>query len=134
MRLTALAMPTTQSTVMSGDRSADRTTKPAKGIRKKSSVTPSRESRLPEKTWPATLAGGDTGRRSSRRPTANMTLAATSRPRGSELPRNMGLKAGMSQATPRAATNPPNMAAPPRVGVGLQVDPPGVGLRPRHPA
>ena len=49
-----------------------------------------------------------------------MTLAATSRPIGSELPRNMGLKAGMSQATPSAATNPPNMAAPPRVGVGLR--------------
>jgi hypothetical protein len=105
-------------TVTSGDRSGDSTMKPAKGIRKNSIVTPRIDSRLPEKTWPATLAGGETSRRSSSAPTANMTAAPMISPIGSELPRKMGRNSGMHQATPMAARNPPNMAAPPSVGVG----------------
>src|SRR5438874_292232 len=118
MRFTALAMRATQITVRSGDRSGERTTNPAKGIRKNSSVTPRSDSRLPEKTCPASLAGGDTSRRSSRAPTANITVAPMSSPSGSDVPRKTGRNLGSTEATAMAARKPPYMAAPPRVGVG----------------
>src|SRR5579872_1811418 len=118
MRLTALAISATQITVRSGERSGESTTNPAKGIRKNSSVTPRSDSRLPEKTWPASLAGGDTSRRSSRAPTANIVVAPISSPSGSGVPRNTGRNRGSTEATAMAARNPPYMAAPPRVGVG----------------
>src|SRR5581483_6462493 len=118
IRLTALAISATQITVSSGDRSGERTTKPAKGILKNSSVTPSSDRRLPEKTWPASLAGGDTSRRSSRAPTANIVVAPISSPSGSEVPRKTGRNRGRTEATAMAARKPPYIAAPPRVGVG----------------
>ena len=118
MRFTALTMSATQITVRSGDRSAESTTNPAKGMRKNSSVTPRSDSRLPENTWPASLAGGDTSRRSSRAPTANIVVAPIRSPSGSEVPRKTDRNWGRSEATAMAARKPPYMAAPPRVGVG----------------
>ena len=121
IRLTAFAMPTTQSTVISGARSGDSTTKSANGTRKKSIVTPASESTLPDRTCPASLAGGDTSRMSSSSPTEQMIAAARTTPSGSVDPVNTALKPcrpGSTHATPMAARKPKNMAAPPRVGVG----------------
>ena len=118
MRFTALTMSATQITVRSGDRSGESTTNPAKGMRKNSRVIPSSDSRLPEKTCPASLAGGETSRRSSRAPTANIVVAPISSPSGSEVPRNTGRNWGRTEAVAMAARNPPYMAAPPSVGVG----------------
>src|SRR5438034_11638593 len=70
---------------------------------------------------PATLAGGDTPPRCSHRsataPTTNITLAATMTPMGSTALSNISLNCGTCDATAMATRNPPNMAAPPSVGV-----------------
>jgi hypothetical protein len=118
MRFTALTMSATQITVSSGDRSGESTTNPANGTRKNSSVIPRIDRRLPEKTCPASLAGGDTSRRSSRAPTANIVVAPISSPRGSDVPRKTERNWGRTEAVAMAARKPPYMAAPPSVGVG----------------
>src|SRR5919106_1107633 len=125
MRFTALAMSATQITVRSGDRSGESTTKPANGIRKNSRVIPRIDSRLPEKTCPASLAGGDTSRRSSRAPTANIVVAPISSPSGSDVPRNTGRNCGRTEAVAMAARNPPYMAASARVGHEFAAEPIG---------
>jgi hypothetical protein len=76
---------------------------------------------LPESTIPATFAGGDTppfrSHRSSTAPTTNMTAAASIRPSGSVAPSNISENCGICDATAIATRNPPNIAAPPSVGV-----------------
>ena len=67
---------------------------------------------------PVTLAGAEIGRRSSTRPTAKITAAASSTPNGSELPLKRVEKRSICQAAPMAAPRPRNMATPPMAGVG----------------
>jgi hypothetical protein len=120
MRLMAFAMTTTVTTVTSGARSGERTTYSvlAKGNRKNSIETPMSERRLPAKTWPASLAGGETSRKSSSAPTTNITPAASTSPNGSDESSNISRNCGIRDATIIARRKPRNMAAPPNEGVG----------------
>ena len=108
MRLIALASSTTPMTVTSGARSGDSTTNSefANGTRKNSMVTPSSDSTLPLSTWPAILAGGDTGRMSSIAPTTNITAAASSSPTGSVLSVNISRNWSTCDATANATRKP----------------------------
>ncbi len=118
-RLTALAMPTTHRTVTTGMRSDDRTSVVLrKGSRKYSMLIPNRYRTVPARIWPDSFAGGDISRRSSTIPTAKMIDAASTRPMGSELPRNSILSPGIWEATTTEASRPRYIADPPRVGVG----------------
>src|SRR6266851_418082 len=82
-------------------------------------LTPRKYRTDPASTVPASLAGGDTSRTSSMRPTRKTTPPARTTPRGSEDPWKTGAKAGSWEATPMAARKARNMAAPPAVGVGF---------------
>ena len=64
-RFTALAMPTTHSTVTSADQSADRNSRSRNGTRRTRIDTPAKNSTPPASAIPATLAGGEMSRRSS---------------------------------------------------------------------
>ncbi len=119
MRFTALAMPTTQITVISGAMSGDRTSVvPTIGTRKNSMVMPAKYKMVPASTWPATFPGGLTSRRSSANPIATTTAAASTTPSGSELAWNTGRNCFSCEATTMAARKATNMAAPPVVAVG----------------
>src|SRR5579872_5142617 len=118
IRLTALAMPITQSAVTSGRIEGESTMKPAKGTLKCDIVTPRKYRTMAASTWPATLAGADTSRRSSTKPTTKMTNAPSTTPSGSDDPWKDGAKTGSAAATPMAASRPTSMPTPPKVGVG----------------
>src|SRR4051812_11500539 len=119
IRLMALAKTTTVTTVTSGARSGESTmtSAPENGTWKNSIETPNSESRLPASTIPAIFAGGDTSRRSSSAPVANITPAARITPAGSDEPLNISRNCGIWDATPIATRNPTNMAAPPSSGI-----------------
>ena len=65
MRFTALAMPSTHSTVISADHSSERNTKSQNGTRKTAIDTPDRCSTTAAAATPAAFAGGDRSRMSS---------------------------------------------------------------------
>ena len=117
MRLTALAMSTTHTTVNSADRSGDSRIRSRNGTRSTSSDTPASDSTAPAATMPATLAGADTGRTSSSVPTVQMSVAATSSPIISVGVAKAAEKSPIPQATARPTTRPAIMASPPRAGM-----------------
>src|SRR4051812_25432390 len=121
IRLIALANTTTVTTVTSGARSGDSTmtSAPENGTWKNSIDTPKSESRLPASTIPAILAGGDTSRRASSAPVANITPPARITPAGSDDPSNISRNCGICDATPNAMRKPTNIAAPPSSGVAV---------------
>ena len=121
IRLIALANTTTVTTVTSGARSGESTmtSAPENGTWKNSIETPNSESRLPASTIPAILAGGETSRRSSSAPVANITPAARITPAGSDEPSNISRNCGIWDATPIATRNPTNIAAPPSSGIAV---------------
>ncbi len=120
MRLTALAMPRTQMTVSRGARSEEIEMIPAKGIRRNTMVMPSRYRTLAASTMPAVLAGAETGRTSSKVPTAHMSTAATTTPSGMDGASNTAENACSRVAARNAARRPPSMARLPRRGVGIR--------------
>src|SRR3954468_8396445 len=85
MMLMAFAMPSTQMTLSRYDQFGSRMNVPTNGMRSDSRLMPEITSPLADRTMPATLAGGDTSRRSSMAPTASISTAAMTRPRGSVL-------------------------------------------------
>jgi hypothetical protein len=116
--LIAVDIPATQSTVTSGAMSGDSDQKPRNGSRKNSIVTPRSDSALPASTWPASLAGGDTSRMSSTRPTRKMIVAPRRMPSGSDVPRKTGSNWSTWVATAIPARNPRYIDRPPSTGVG----------------
>src|SRR3954463_1647259 len=93
MRLMALAMPTTHTTVMNAERSGVSENTPRNGTRKKIVLTPASDSTLPASTMPASLAGAETPsqwtlRSSSMSPTAKMSRDAATTPSGAVDDRN----------------------------------------------
>ncbi len=99
-------------------------------------MTPSSDSTLPLSTWPANLAGGDTGRRSSIAPTTNITAPASNKPSGSVVSVNTSRNCGTCDATPNATRNPRNIAAPPSDGSGsvCTLRGPGIAIAPMRGA
>ena len=114
----AVVIPITQNTVSNVDMSGDRDSSPANGMRKKRMLTPAIDSTVADSTVPAILAGGDTSRRSSSWPTANMTMAPRATPSGIVLASNTAVKSALRHATPRPTRKPSRMAAPPSSAVG----------------
>ena len=124
MRFTALAMPTTQSTVMQRrqvGRQQDQVGEAGPGRTGCSRRRPT--GCCPASTMPAILAGADTSRRSSMSPTTKMTTAAITTPSGWVLPSNTASNSPDCQATAMATRNPASIAAPPSVAVGPGVHP-----------
>ena len=111
MMLMALAMPSTQITLSRYDQFGSRMNVPTNGMRSDSRLMPENTSTLADSTMPATLAGGDTSRRSSMAPTASMSTAAITRPSGSVLLSKIESKACMRQATSMPTRKPTSMAA-----------------------
>ena len=72
-------------------------------------------------TMPVTLAGAEIGRRSSIRPTAKITAAASSTPSGSELFRNRVENRSICHAAPIAAPKPEEHRDPADGGRRLRV-------------
>ncbi len=118
IRLMALHMPATHTTVIRADRSGDSANSPKNGMRKKMMLTPAIDRMLPASTMPASLAGGDISRRSSIWPTAQMTIDASATPSGGAIVRNTAANSPLSQAASRPTSTPARMPAPPRMGVG----------------
>ena len=109
-------------------RQHDDVREPANGTRKNSIETPNSESRLPASTIPAILAGGDTSRRSSSAPTANITPGAEDAARPARTSRRTSRGTGrICDATAIATRKPTNIAAPPSVGIGFVCTPRGLG-------
>ena len=80
IRLIALTISSTHATVSGTARSEPRDTTPCVGNQKKKISTLFKMSSPAARIWPATFAGADSVRRSSRRPTKVMTTAARSAP------------------------------------------------------
>ncbi len=118
IRLTALAMSTTHTTVNRADMFDERITVSKKGIRSTTSDTPTTLRTTPATTMPATLAGTDSGEMSSTTPTAQITAAATSTPIISDGAANTDAKSPSSQAVAAPTNRPNSIAVPPSVAVG----------------
>ena len=119
IRFTALAMPTTQSTVSSTDHSADRNTKSQNGTRNTSMDMPAPYSTTAAAAIPATLAGGDSPLTSSRKPVANSTATPATPPRISPGASRMSGTPPTADAAAAAATTPASIAMPPAAGVAV---------------
>ena len=115
MRLTALASPTTHSTVMSSDHPDDRITRSKNGTLNTSIETPAAWRTTPATAVPAALARGDSPLVSSASPTPKMVPSARTPPRIS--PRDD--RSPMNSPTAAAARIPAIIAMPPATGVGL---------------
>ncbi len=118
MKLMALVMPSTHTTLSRYDQFESRTNVLMNGMRSERMLIPENTSTLAASTIPDILAGADTSRRSSMAPTARMTTAAITSPSGSVLLSNTELNASSRQATAMPTRKPRSMPMPPRVGVG----------------
>ena len=118
MRFNALARSTTHTTVSSAERSGESRTTSRNGMRRTTRATPVSDRTLPASTMPATLAGAETGRTSSITPTTQITTAAETTPSISVGAANTSEKSPTIHAARMPASSPPNIAVPPRDGVG----------------
>src|SRR5207244_4538551 len=90
----------------------------ANGIQKQNIVVPTGETPPPASIITATVAGAETSRTSSIKPTAKITVAPRTTARGSDEPRNTLSNPESCDETAMATTKATNIAAPPSVGVG----------------
>ena len=118
IRLTALAISSTQHTLTRVARSGDNTVKPSSGIGTLMIDTPLNARIDPASTMPATFAGGDTSRMSSTSPVAKITVAAIATPTMFDGDSNTDSNSPSNAAHANPARRPRYIAPPPSDGVG----------------
>src|SRR3954453_19707227 len=126
-------MPATHRTVTSGAMSGESDHRPRNGNRKNNMVTPSSESTLAARTWPASFAGGDTSRTSSTGPTMKVRGAPGGVASGAERPEDdadrfrgpseAGVELSELGRHGHAAQEPEVHREPPEHRLGPRVDP-----------